>query len=290
MKSRPKPARRPRRWLRWRPSPRQVRIGLAVAAAALVTAPGVYVVQRGVPAPFHDAADRLRGQAIAASARAGLTVQEIFVEGRGETRAAEVLAVLDVTRGTPILTFDPAEAKAELEKLPWVKSADVERRLPDTVYVRLIERQPLALWQRHGRLALIDRDGEEIVGAGVARFAALPVVVGEDAPPHAATLLALLATEPDLQSRVVAAVRVSGRRWNLQLDLGESRAIEVQLPEINPASAWAKLAEAVREGSLFEKNVTAVDLRLPDRLVVRVIREAPPAPPAKRGKADKKST
>lgn len=290
MKSRPKTARRPRRWLRWRPSPRQLRIGLWFTAMTLVAAPAVYVAQRGLPAPLSDAALNAHRQAIAATARAGLTVQEIFVEGRGETRPAEVLAVLDLKRGTPILTFDPAEAKAELEKLPWIKSADVERRLPDTVYVRLIERRPLALWQRHGRLALIDQDGDEIVGAAVARFAALPVVVGEDAPPHAATLLALLATEADLQSRVLAAIRVSGRRWNLQLDLGESRVIEVQLPEINPASAWAKLAEAVREGSLLEKNVTAVDLRLPDRLVVRVIREAPPAPPPKRGKSDKKST
>jgi cell division protein FtsQ len=290
MKSRPKTARRPRRWLRWRPSPRQLRIGLWLTAVTLVAAPAVYVTQRGVPELLSDAALNAHRQVIAATARAGLTVQDIFVEGRGETRPAEVLAVLDLKRGTPILTFDPAEAKAELEKLPWIKSADVERRLPDTVYVRLIERRPLALWQRHGRLALIDQDGDEIVGADVPRFAALPVVVGEDAPPHAATLLALLATEADLQPRVLAAIRVSGRRWNLQLDLGESRAIEVQLPEINPASAWAKLAEAVREGSLFEKNVTAVDLRLPDRLVVRVIREAPPAPPPKRGKSDKKST
>lgn len=290
MKSRPKTTRRPRRWLRWRPSPRQLRIGLWLAAVTLVAAPAVYVAQRGVPELLGNAVLNAHRQAIAATARAGLTVQEIFVEGRSETRPADVLAVLDLKRGTPILTFDPAEAKAELEKLPWIKSADVERRLPDTVYVRLIERRPLALWQRHGRLALIDQDGDEIVGAEIARFAALPVVVGEDAPPYAATLLALLATEADLQSRVLAAVRVSGRRWNLQLDLGESRAIEVQLPEINPASAWAKLAEAVREGSLFEKNVTAVDLRLPDRLVVRVIREAPPAPPPKRGKSDKKST
>jgi cell division protein FtsQ len=290
MKLRSKTARRPRRWLRWRPSPRQVRIGLCLTAVALVAAPALYVVQRGMPTPLSDAALHAHRQAIAATARAGLTVKEIFVEGRGETRPAEVLAVLDLKRGTPILTFDPAEAKAELENLPWIKSAEVERRLPGTVYVRLIERRPLALWQRHGRLALIDQDGDEIVGADVARFAALPVVVGEDAPPYAATLLALLATEADLQSRVLAAVRVSGRRWNLQLDLGESRTIEVQLPEINPASAWAKLAEAVREGSLFEKNVTAVDLRLPDRLVVRVIREAPPAPPPKRGKSDKKST
>lgn len=290
MKSRPKSARRPRRWLRWRPSARQARIGLSVIAAAAVAAPGIYMAQRGVPAPLRDiAADALR-QTIAATARAGLTVQEIFVEGRSETKPAEVLAVLDIRRGTPILTFDPAEARAELEKLPWIKSADVERRLPDTIYVRLVERQPLALWQRQGRLALIDQDGDEIGGADISRFTALPVVVGEDAPRHAATLLALLATEPDLQTRVLAAIRVGGRRWNLQLDLGESRAIEVQLPEINPASAWAKLAEAVREGSLFEKNVTAVDLRLPDRLVVRVIREAPPAPPPKRGKSDKKST
>lgn len=291
MKGRAKPSRRPRRWPRFtRPSLRALKLGGIALAVAVAVTPVIYLAKTGVPEPIRQAFSAASKAALDHSAQAGLSVQEIFVEGRIETRAAEVLDVLDLSRGTPILSFDPQQAREELEKLPWIKTAAVERRLPDTIYVRLTERRPLALWQRHGRLALIGDDGREIEGTDIQRFAQLPMVVGDDAPQHAASLLALLETEPELQRRVVAAVRVGDRRWNLRVDAGADRTIEVQLPEINPAAAWARLAEAVHASSLFEKNVTAVDLRLPDRLVVRVIREAPPAPPAKRGKTEKKST
>ncbi len=291
MKSRSKTSRRPRRWPRLpRPSPRTLKLGGIALAAAMAVAPVVYLARTGTPEPLRDAYRVFTADILAYSAAAGLSVQEIFVEGRVETAAADVLDVLDITRGTPILTFDPQAARIALEKLPWIRTAAIERRLPDTVYVRIQERRPLALWQRHGRLALLGDDGREITGADIQRFAQLPMVVGDDAPQHAASLLALLQTEPELQRRVVAAVRVGDRRWNLRIDAGADRTIEVQLPEINAAAAWARLSEAVHASSLFDKNVTNVDLRLPDRLVVRVIPEPPPAPPAKRGKTEKKST
>ena len=291
MKLRNKPARRPRRWprLAW-PSPRALKLGGIVLAAAMAAAPLVYLARTGVPEPVRETTRRLAADALAYSVGVGLSVQEIFVEGRVETPAADVLAVLEVSRGAPIILFDPQAARAALETLPWIKRATIERRLPDTIYVRLEERRPLALWQRHGRLALLGDDGREIEGADIQRFAQLPMVVGDDAPQHAASLLALLQTEPELQRRVVAAFRVGDRRWNLRIDAGADRTIEVQLPEINAAVAWARLSEAVHASNLFDKNVTNVDLRLPDRLVVRVVPEPPPAPPVKRGKTEKKST
>jgi cell division protein FtsQ len=61
-------------------------------------------------------------------------------------------------------------------------------------------------------------------------------------------------------------VRVGGRRWNLHLDSG----IDVALPEQDPESAWHRLAAADRSDKLLARNIEAVDLRLPDRLVVRL--------------------
>jgi cell division protein FtsQ len=284
------PPRRPARrranssLLSWPPSPRAIRIGAIAGGAALFLGCTVYVSRAGLPDVVADALHDVRGGALAASASAGLVVQEIFVEGRGETPGPQVLAALDLKRGSPILAFDPAAAKAELEQLPWIKEASVERRLPDTVRVRLTERQPLALWQRQGKLALIDRDGVEIKGADPAKFTSLPMVVGDDAPKHAAPLLALLATEPDIERRVTAAVRVGGRRWNLRLDAGDGVTVDVQLPETNAGAAWSRLAELERKNKLLDRSVSVIDLRIPDRLIVRAVREVPPAPPARGGR------
>jgi hypothetical protein len=148
-----------------------------------------------------------------------------------------------------------------------------DRRLPDTLYVRLVEKRPLALWQHDGRLQLIDDTGAVIPVPRLDRFAKLPLVVGADAASHAADLLAMLAKEPDLAARVTAAVRVGGRRWNLRLD----GRIDVLLPADDAATAWAALAHLERSSAILEREVEAIDLRLPDRLVVRLLPQPPKA-------------
>jgi len=232
---------------------------------------------------LHDASGRL----LEATAALGLRVADIRVEGRATTDRETILAALGARPGTPILAVDPARAKEQLERLPWVRSAVIERRLPDTLYVRLVEREPLALWQHGGRIELIDRTGAVIPVTRLDRFARLPMVVGEDAASHAAELLAMLASEAELAARVTAAVRVGGRRWNLRID----NAIEVLLPADGPAAAWADLARLERSSAVLKRDVQAIDMRLPDRLVVRLTPEAPKeSPPAKKGRPTAKNT
>ena len=228
---------------------------------------------------------RIEDRAVSLSAQLGLVVGDIEVEGRAMTGREAILRAVGATRGTPLLAVDPAQARTQLEALPWVRSAAVERRLPDTLHIRLVERQPLAFWQRQGKLVLIDREGAVITGDRLERFPGLIVIVGDDAPRRAATLLDMLASQPDLAGRVVAAVLVGGRRWNLQLDNG----IGVQLPEDGPEAAWARLAELEHTSRLLARDVQIVDMRLPDRLVVRVTPE-PPKEPVKKGRPAAKNT
>lgn len=276
--------------LAWPPSPRTVRIAAASAVCALVLGTSIYLWRAGMPAAVADFLDETGAGMVAAAGASGLKVQEIMVEGRVETPGQHVLDVLDMKRGSPIFGFSPAQAKAELERLPWIKDASVERRLPDTILVRIVERRPLALWQHGGRLALIDQDGQEIKGADPAKFGNLPMVVGDDAPQHAAQLLALLALEPDLERRVAAAVRVGGRRWNLRMDAGDGVTVDVQLPETNAGAAWSRLAEVERASKLLDRSVSVIDMRIPDRLIVRAVRETPPPPPARGGRNANKPT
>jgi cell division protein FtsQ len=203
---------------------------------------------------------------LAGSAALGLTVADVVVEGRATTARETILNALGAKRGTPILGIDLERARARLLALPWVSSATVMRRLPDTLYVRLVERRPLALWQHDGKIELIDRDGGVIPVKELGRFARLPLVVGPDAAQKAAELLDMLAREPELAPRVTAAVRVGGRRWNLRID----DAVDVLLPEARPDEAWARLARLEHTQQLLERQIEAVDMRLPDRLVLQL--------------------
>jgi cell division protein FtsQ len=217
----------------------------------------------------------------------GLTVSDVTVEGRETTDGETILAALAARPGTPILAVSPKRAKQQLESLPWVRTAVIERRLPGTLYVRLVERKPLALWQHGGKIALIDRVGAVIPVDRLDRFAKLPMVVGEGAASHAAELLDMLANEPDLAARVTAAIRVGDRRWNLRID----NAIDVLLPADEPARAWAQLARLDRSSALLQRDVQTIDIRLPDRVVLRVSPETPKETPvSKKGRPSAKNT
>jgi cell division protein FtsQ len=233
--------------------------------------------------PFGAAlAGRAVDELIAATASLGLVVTDIEVEGRVTTDPATIMAALGAVRGTPILAVNPSRAKEKLEALPWVRSAAIERRLPGTIYVRLVERRPLAVWQHDGKMQLIGRDGSVIPVADLGRFASLPTVVGGDAAGQACALIDMLDTRPDLAARVSAAIRVGGRRWNLRID----RAIDVMLPEGDPIGAWDRLADLERTTALLKRDVQAVDMRLGDRVVIRT--SAMPAVPAKDAATAKK--
>jgi cell division protein FtsQ len=243
--------------------------GIGLLAIALGA--GGFAVTR--PGALPGLTGALGGGALSATGMLGLTVRQILVEGRSRVPAQTVMAAIGTARGAPILGVGVAEMRARLEAIAWIESAIVERRLPNTIFVRLVERQPLALWQHGGRFSVIDAKGV-VIQDEVGEFANLPIVVGDDAPPHAEALLLLLASEPDLQKRVSAAIRVGGRRWNLKLDNG----IDVRLPEEDAASAWSRLAALERENKLLSRDVVAVDLRLPDRLIVRVGTDSAPPP------------
>ena len=200
------------------------------------------------------------------TADAGLAIDDVLVSGRENTNPAALLEQVGVQRGTPILAIDLAEMRDRVIDLPWVKDARIERRLPDTLHVTLVERRPLALWQRGRDFTLVDQDGVAIDGQDVRRFHDLPIVIGDEAPKRAASALAMLSSEPDLLQRVRALTWVSGRRWTIRLNNG----MDVELPEVDPAGAWTHLASLAREHGVLERDVVTIDLRIPDQLIMRV--------------------
>ena len=82
----------------------------------------------------------------------------------------------------------------------------------------------------------------------------------------AAELVARLAAVPDIAADIESAVRVSDRRWDLVLASGT----RVRLPEGDVSRALAQLTDMRREYEILNQDVVSIDLRLSDRLVVRL--------------------
>jgi cell division protein FtsQ len=265
--ARPKAKRRlPRLRLDLSPLQKMAGLGLALVVVAVS---GLALWHSGKPQRLvRDAGAAF----LASSAEAGFQVADITVSGRRRTPADHLVSALGARYGDPILGLDIAAARARIEALPSVRAAAIERRLPGAIHLSIVERQPVALWQTDKNFVLVDRDGHRIPGA-IEGFEDLPLVVGDGAPSRTDELFALLATEPELATRVKAAIRVSNRRWNIKLDDVE-KGLEARLPEMDTQAAWHRLAELEKTRSLSGKNITMIDLRVPDRLVLKSSREA----------------
>ena len=205
----------------------------------------------------------------------GLKIEHVEILHQKQTPQALIDAALAPSPGAPligvpILNYPLEAARDRLMQIPWIAQATVERRLPNTLEVDLTEHDAFAIWQHEDRFVLIDRSGRPLPDVAVANFKQLPLVVGEGAPEAAPELLDALGTEPAVQKLVTAMVRVGNRRWDLFL----SNGTEVLLPQDHAPAALTRLAELEAQYKLFERPLAAIDLRQPDKLVIR-LRDTP---------------
>lgn len=257
-----------------RPSARTLllrRLRRAWRPLALLAGFGIVVLV--VPFGLHGAEAAARwfhGATVRLAASAGFRVAHIEVNGVTPAARDLVEHALGVDRGAPILAISPSDEAARVTALGTVRSAVVERLLPDTLVINVVERRPLAIWQRpNGKFALIGTTGAVLTdrdaGAARVRDPDLKLLVGAGAPDHAQGLIDLLAKFPAVDAKVVAAERIDHLRWNLIL---RDHTV-VELPDVHPERALGVLMEAERKVRLLERPVRKIDLRLADRLVVR---------------------
>ncbi len=228
--------------------------------------------------------------ASAVTAWCGLDIDRVEITGQSETSEVEVLNQLALGDYPSIVTLDVIGARARIESLPWVKEAMLRKVYPDKLLIEIKERQPLAVWQRDsGGFVLVEAGGRVISDRVDARHAGLPLVVGEGAAARAGEFVELLDEFPSLRPQVKAGVLVSGRRWNVVLTNG----VELMLPEEDPAGALIQ-AVALNDGhGVFSREIAAIDMRLPSRLVFRLTPEGAKARDdllKARAKAGKKGT
>lgn len=241
--------------------------GFFCIAALLAT--GVWLWRSGW---FQMQGVMLTQESIELTRRAGFSVNDILVEGRSNTEREEIMQVLGVEKGAPILAFNPHEALGRLKNIPWVKNGSVERRLPGTIFVRLNERKPIAIWQNNKAFKLIDGEGHVLRDMAKDEPRTLPLVVGEGAQKAAADLLSQIINYPAITAPFKAAVRVSSRRWDLHMgENAKGEPIVIKLPEENLAAALENLNKSITEQHILERNILGIDLRMDGRMIVETV-------------------
>lgn len=196
----------------------------------------------------------------------GFAISRIDIAGNTETSEIDVMGAIGLTGWTALPGFSPEAARQRIAELPWVQEASVQKVYPGTLQVKLSERAPFALWQQGETIAVIERDGRVIAPYRNERFASLPLVVGYGAAEKASMFIAGMERFPVIAERVRGYVRVADRRWDLILDNG----VTVKLPERGELAAVQKLVEMHESEGLLDKDIVSIDLRLGERIAIRL--------------------
>lgn len=246
-------------------SPKPALLGAAAVAVALV---GGLMFTGDRAAVFERGWNRTVG---AGTIALGFGIDDLQVKGASPHTRAAVLAAAGVEEGDPLVGLSLDRVRSKVEAVGWVKEAKVVRLLPDTLVISVKERRPLAVWQNHGQVRLVDQEGRVIPDADAAGFAQLPLVVGKGAGQAARDILPLLHARPRLMERVEALVRVDERRWDLRLRDGAL----IQLPALDEQHALMRLDQLDGRARVLSLGFAKIDLRDPEMIAVRPREQAP---------------
>ena len=239
-------------------------LNLGLPLAALAAALSWYLGDATRIAGLVDAAAEIRREI---ENRPEFRVNVLGIEGASPDVTEEVRAALALDLPVSSFDLDLAAMRVRLEALPTVRAADLRILSGGYLAVRIDERLPVALWLTHEGLSLIDEDGHFVAGYGTRPMPEpLPLLGGEGADRAVPEALALIRAAEPLGDRVEGLVRMGERRWDLVLVDGP----RILLPETEARAALDRILFLEDVGDILSRDVTAVDLRDPQRLTVRL--------------------
>ncbi|MBK5258552.1 MAG: FtsQ-type POTRA domain-containing protein, partial [Thermoanaerobaculia bacterium] len=183
--------------------------------------------------------------------------------------------------GLNLFQIDIARVQNDMRSLPWVSRIEIEKKLPGTLRMRVVERIPVALVQQGRELNYVDEHG--IAFARLTPAVGdpdLPLINAACAPSRTtpcpdlvravALLRALSAHDPQIYSRISEVRPLVPAGFQLfDRDLG---AI-VYANGDDVSSKLRTLYAIVRSEQFARGSIAYADLRFSDRIVIKPLQE-----------------
>jgi len=203
-----------------------------------------------------------------------LTIRRIDLVGATLTTPQQIAEAGDV-HGHNIFTVDTQAVAERLTALPTVGEAQVRSELPDRLVVRLVERQPAALWQAGDAHFLVDQSGFVMAinpaeGATrglpqiVARDGDAPTIGKQVAPEIVAATLTI-ARDASTYGVTVSELDYSPASGLTILTPGGAQATAARQILLGPPTGLAEKLAASGEVIRTEQNWTVLDVTDPAR-------------------------
>ncbi|HEX6178490.1 MAG TPA: FtsQ-type POTRA domain-containing protein [Thermoanaerobaculia bacterium] len=197
-------------------------------------------------------------------------VKAVEVAGVVHTPRADVEQLTSRYTGANLFQLDIAEVQRDLGAISWISRIDIEKKLPDTLRIRVTERVPVALARVGSEIRYVDESG--------AAFAALSPSVGNADLPliteaeekDLARCVELIAeirkNDPELFSRVSEVRPVAPQAFAL-FDRELGAFVYITREELS--QKWRTLHAITRAEGLGRGSIAYADLRFDNRIVIK---------------------
>ena len=194
-------------------------------------------------------------------------VKDIKIVGTEKTNPYELKQILSSNLNN-LITFDKDHAKSLLEKVGWVKRANIKKIYPNTISINIIESDPFAIFYSNQDIFLIDIDGEIISpNPDINKYESLLTVRGEKAEVKLSEIIKEININfPEVRNKVNGLEFVDKRRWNLFL----SNDLLIKLPDKEINESLKNLKKLFADKQILDSNIIEVDLRIKGRAVIKV--------------------
>ncbi len=191
-------------------------------------------------------------------------LENVYLEGQKKSSTKAIIAAAELKIGDSIFKKSVEQIKENIDNVPWVLNSVIYRKLPNSLYIGIMEREPIGIWQYQKKLYLFDINSVKINYDKFAEFKHLPILICDDINLYINELYPIISKNKELYSKITSIIRISERRWNVRFN----EDLEIKLPEENLEEAWNILLKINKNNEFLNDDVISIDLRTEKRIFI----------------------
>ena len=197
----------------------------------------------------------------------GFKIENVLITGTRNLSNNYIKDIIEIYKDGSIFNIDLSSIYNKIKQNSWVKEVSIERVLPNIIKIKILENQPIAIWQNKKDNKLIAANGDIIFDGNVNDFKNdFPIIKGNKSKENISSILEILETNQNFYENIWSLTFINERRWDLHFNQG----LVVRLPSKDIKKAWEKIIKLQKNYNVLNLRLTEIDLRNPKQILGKI--------------------
>ena len=197
----------------------------------------------------------------------GFKIENVLITGTLNLSENYIKDIIEIHNDGSIFNIDLSSIYNKIKQNSWVKEVSIERVLPNIIKIKIIENEPVAIWQNKKDNKLITANGDIIFDGNVNDFKNdFPIIKGKKSVENIFSILKILKNNQNFSKNIWSLTFINERRWDLHFNQG----LVVRLPSKDIKKAWEKIIKLQKNYNVLNLRLTEIDLRNPKQILGKI--------------------